>query len=130
MSALIIAQDEFFLTLLAFRQEVKALHPLWRLTPAELGVQVRRTVVRDGQTFQAIDRVHRPKSLHYERLAIDWNLFVPQAGTDKLFHVTRSDAPEWDEIRRIAVKHGLKVMPSASSDANHVSKPLPGDPRI
>ncbi len=133
MSALIEAQDAFFDNLAKLKLWVKANRPGWRLTLAEAGVALNRTVIIEGRKLKAVDRVHRLGSLHYERLAADINLFVPREDGTGLRHVTRSDAPEWAVIHAawLSIDPENQVMPSSSSDANHLSRdPRHGDPRI
>lgn len=126
------AQDEFFRDLCRLREAIALRHPKWIVTPAELGVQATRTVLDEqGNKVKVQDRVHRNKSLHYERLAVDLNLFVP-AEDGRYRAVTYSDAPEWVEVHDLwlTINKLNRVMPSTSADANHISRGRTGDPRI
>jgi len=139
-SATLLAQDRFFIDIstlrIALAHDERTKH--WIITPAELGVQrarkVQVTEFRPDDTRVYTDRVHKLLSYHYERLAIDLNLFVPVDHTLKLYRqVVSSDAPEWQIIHALWLPLDPlnQVMPSSSADANHLSRDVDGhDPRI
>lgn len=132
-SDLLLAQDGFFRDLCRLREAIATRHPMWLVTPSEIGVQRERKAraIDGGLTFKTIDKVHINNSLHYEKRAADLNLFVP-AGDGRYRAVTDSDAPEWAEVHALwlTINPDNQVMPAHSADANHVSRGMPGDSRI
>lgn len=87
-------------------------------TIAEAGVQERR---KSRMGFPFKDAVHMPHSLHYSRLAVDMNLFVPDQGGNMRW-VTRGDDPAWVLMGEFWESlDSLCAWGGRFDDANHLS---------